>query len=209
MKKNQIDEALRALAKGELVIVVDDEGRENEGDLIIAAEFATPEKIAFMVRYTSGVLCIGMSGERLDELNIPLMVKSNTDNFSTAFTVTVDSRSGIKTGISSYDRAFTFRALVDSSSKSSDFNKPGHVFPLRANDGGVLKRRGHTEAAVDLTRMAGLKVGGVLAEIVNEDGTMARRPELESFASAHGLCLITIDDLVEYRKLMECAEFIS
>ncbi|RZS46668.1 bifunctional 3,4-dihydroxy-2-butanone-4-phosphate synthase/GTP cyclohydrolase II [Sphaerotilus mobilis] len=200
MALHRIEDALAALARGEMVVVVDDEDRENEGDLILAAEHATPESIAFMVRHTSGMLCIGLPGERLDQLGLPLMVERNTDSMRTAYTVTVDVRHGTTTGISAVDRALTFRALVDPDAVPSDFNRPGHVFPLRAVPGGVLHRPGHTEASVDLTRLAGLRPGGVLAEVVNDDGTMARRPQLEDFARTHGLVMISIADLVAYRR---------
>lgn len=200
MAFNTIDEALAAMACGQMVVVVDDEDRENEGDLILAAEHATPQNIAFMVRHTSGMLCVGLPGERLDALDLPLMVERNTDSMKTAYTVTVDYRHGTSTGISAADRALTIRALVDPDVVKDDFNRPGHVFPLRAVPGGVLARPGHTEAAVDLTRLAGLRAGGVLAEVVNDDGTMARRPQLEAFAREHGLPLITIADLVAYRS---------
>lgn len=200
MTLHRIEDALAALSRGEMVVVVDDEGRENEGDLILAAEYATPQSIAFMVRYTSGMLCVGLPGARLDHLGLPLMVEHNTDSMRTAYTITVDYRHGTTTGISAADRAATIRALVDPSAQPSDFSRPGHVFPLRSVPGGVLHRPGHTEASVDLTRLAGLRPGGVLAEIVNDDGTMARRPELELFASLHGLVMISIADLVTYRS---------
>ena len=203
MKADRIEDALAAMAQGSMVVVVDDEDRENEGDLILAAEHATPERLAFMVRHSSGVICAGLPGERLDRLNLPLMVARNTDSMSTAYTVTVDYRHGTSTGISASDRAATLRALVDPQVASGDFNRPGHVFPLRAVPGGVLARAGHTEAAVDLTRLAGLRPGGALVEIVNDDGTMARRPELERFARRHGLPLITIKDLIAYRRRTE------
>lgn len=203
MKAVSIDEALLAMARGSMVVVVDDEDRENEGDIILAAEFATPEAIAFMVRHTSGVLCVGLPAERLAQLSLPLMVAENSDTMQTAFTVSTDLREGASTGISATDRSATIRALVDPSRKGSDFTRPGHIFPLRAVRNGVLQRPGHTEAAVDLARLAGLRAGGVLAEIVNDDGSMARRPELETFAKAHGLCLITIKDLMAYRRRRE------
>ncbi|CAM2188465.1 3,4-dihydroxy-2-butanone 4-phosphate synthase / GTP cyclohydrolase-2 [Paraburkholderia sacchari] len=199
MALDRIEDALHAMARGSIVVVVDDEDRENEGDLILAAEYATPEAVAFMVRYTSGMLCVGLAGERLDELELPLMVERNTDSMKTAYTITVDYRHGTTTGISAADRATTIRALVDERATAGDFSRPGHVFPLRAAPGGVLRRRGHTEAAVDLARLAGLMPGAVLAEVVNDDGTMARRPELEAFASQHGLPIISIADLVTYR----------
>lgn len=200
MAFDRIEDALQAMARGEMVVVVDNEDRENEGDIILAAEHATPEAIAFMVRYTSGMLCVALPGERVDRLDLPLMVERNTDSMRTAYTVTVDYRHGTSTGISSADRAATIRALVDPAVKAEDFNRPGHVFPLRAVAGGVLHRSGHTEAAVDLARLAGLMPGGVLAEIVNDDGTMARRPELDTFARAHGLVMISIHDLIAYRR---------
>ena len=203
MKADRIEDALAAMAQGSMVVVVDDEDRENEGDLILAAEHATPERLAFMVRYSSGVICAGLPGARLDQLDLPLMVARNTDSMSTAYTVTVDYRHGTTTGISAADRAATLRALVDPWVGKGDFNRPGHVFPLRAVPGGVLARAGHTEAAVDLTRLAGLRPGGALVEIVNDDGSMARRPQLEHFAREHGLPLITIKDLIAYRRRTE------
>jgi 3,4-dihydroxy 2-butanone 4-phosphate synthase / GTP cyclohydrolase II len=181
-------------------VVVDNEDRENEGDLILAAEHATPQAVAFMVKHTSGMLCVALPGERLDQLELPLMVERNTETLRTAYTITVDYRHGTSTGISAADRAATIRALVDPEVTPQDFNRPGHVFPLRAVPGGVLHRPGHTEAAVDLARLAGLLPGGVLAEIVNEDGTMARRPQLEQFAKQHGLVMITIHDLIAHRR---------
>jgi 3,4-dihydroxy 2-butanone 4-phosphate synthase/GTP cyclohydrolase II len=198
-----IEQALAAIASGGMVLVVDDEDRENEGDIIMAAEFATPQAMAFMVRWTSGVLCVALPPERLDALHLSLMVDRNEDAMGTAFTVTVDYRHGTTTGISAADRALTVRALVDPDSKAADFHRPGHVFPLRAVPDGVLRRPGHTEAAVDLTRLAGLQPGGVLAEVVNEDGTMARLPQLVEFAAVHGLPLITIRDLIAFRRRNE------
>jgi 3,4-dihydroxy 2-butanone 4-phosphate synthase/GTP cyclohydrolase II len=198
-----IDQALAALARGEMLVVVDSEDRENEGDLILAAEHATPQRLAFMVRHSSGVICVGLPGERLDALHLPLMVAQNSDAMGTAYTVTVDYRHGTSTGISASDRAATLRALVDPQSDPSDFSRPGHVFPLRAREGGVLVRPGHTEASVDLTRLAGLRPGGVLVEIVNDDGSMARRPQLEQFAQEHGLLMVTIADLISWRKRNE------
>lgn len=203
MSINSIEEALSAIASGAMVIVVDSEDRENEGDLIMAAELVKPADIAFMVRWTSGVLCAALPGERLDELKLPLMVQDNRDPMGTAFTVTVDYRHGTTTGISAADRAATLRALSDTEATAGDFNRPGHVFPLRAVPGGVLRRPGHTESAVDLARMAGLQPVGVLAEIVNDDGTMARLPELMVFAKHHRLCIITIQDLISYRHKKE------
>jgi len=198
-----VEDAIAAIARGEIVIVVDDEDRENEGDLIMAAEFATEEKMAFFVRHTSGVICAPVTDARADELDLPLMVSMNTEAMRTAFTVTVDYRHGTSTGISAHDRALTLQKLVDPGAGTADFARPGHIFPLRARAGGVLKRAGHTEAAVDLSRMAGLSEGGVLCEIVNDDGTMARVPDLTRFAAEHGLKFISIADLIRYRRRNE------
>ena len=200
MSFSKIRSALRTLASGQFVVVADDEGRENEGDLIIPASAATPEKIAFMVRHTSGLLCVGARGERLDELELPLMVPQNSESHQTAFTVSVDYRRGTTTGISAADRCATIRALADRSVGASGFARPGHVFPLRARTEGVLARPGHTEAACDLAELAGFPAVGALAEIVSENGGMARRPELLAFAARHRLEFITIADLVEYRR---------
>jgi 3,4-dihydroxy 2-butanone 4-phosphate synthase/GTP cyclohydrolase II len=201
----EIDEAIDAIGRGELVLVVDDEDRENEGDLIAAAELMTPEKMTFMIRYTSGVICMPMEGDRLDELQVPLMVQSgeNTEVQRTAFTVSVDYRHGTTTGISAADRCATVRGLIDTAARPGDFARPGHIFPLRYRDGGVLKRAGHTEAGVDLARLAGLTPAGVLAEVVNDDGSMARLPQLELFAKQHDLVMISIADLVRYRRRRE------
>ncbi|HEX2063223.1 MAG TPA: bifunctional 3,4-dihydroxy-2-butanone-4-phosphate synthase/GTP cyclohydrolase II [Acidimicrobiales bacterium] len=199
-----VEDAIAAVGRGEIVVVVDDADRENEGDLIMAAEFATPEKIAFFVKHTSGVICVPMTGDRLDELDLPLMVAHNTESQRTAFTVTVDYRHGTTTGISAVDRSRTIRALIDPKTRPDDLARPGHILPLRYREGGVLKRAGHTEAAVDLARMAGLTPAGVLCEIVNADKTdMARLPELRSFADEHGLLLVSIADLVRYRRQSE------
>jgi 3,4-dihydroxy 2-butanone 4-phosphate synthase/GTP cyclohydrolase II len=198
-----IPEAIEEIRHGRMVIVVDDADRENEGDLIMAAELVTPEAIAFIVRHTSGVICMPVIGERLDELEIPLMVAANTDTRRTAFTVSVDARSGVTTGISAADRARTIHAMIDPATQPADLSRPGHIFPLRYRDGGVLKRAGHTEAAVDLARLAGLYPAGVLCETVNEDGTMARLPDLVVFARTHGLKLISIADLIAYRRQHE------
>ena len=203
MTYSSIEEALEAIRAGEFVVVVDDEDRENEGDLIIAAEKITPEKMGFMVRYTSGLICLPAEGSRLDELHMPLMVSENTDTMRTAFTVSIDFKHATTTGISAADRAATVLAFVDSETRDSDFSRPGHVFPLRYQPGGVLKRAGHTEAAVDLARLAGLYPAGVLCEIVNDDGSVARGPELERFAKTHGLRYITIADLIAYRRAHE------
>ncbi|MBB4930916.1 3,4-dihydroxy 2-butanone 4-phosphate synthase/GTP cyclohydrolase II [Lipingzhangella halophila] len=198
IKLDTIAEALSDLAAGRPVVVVDDEDRENEGDLIMAAEAATPELLAFMVRYTSGVICVPMLGAELDRLELPLMTTVNEESLRTAYTVTVDARCGVSTGISAADRAHTIRLLADSESTAGDFVRPGHVLPLRYRAGGVLARRGHTEASVDLARLAGLRPAGVLAEVVNDDGTLTRLPGLRRFADEHGLCLVSIEELVRY-----------
>jgi 3,4-dihydroxy 2-butanone 4-phosphate synthase/GTP cyclohydrolase II len=198
-----VPEATAAIAAGELVVVVDDADRENEGDLIMAAEAATPEKIAFFVRHTSGVICTPMLGERLDELDLPMMVAANTAPYRTAFTISVDARNGTTTGISAADRATTIRALVDPATRPADLVRPGHIFPLRYREGGVLKRAGHTEAAIDLARIAGCAPVAVLCEVVNEDGSMARLPDLERFSERHGLQLLTIADLIRWRRQRE------
>jgi len=198
-----IEEAVTAVAAGQFVVVVDDEQRENEGDLILAAEKVTPEKIAFMVRYTSGIICQPMKADRLDALRLPQMVPENTESQRTAFTVSVDYRHGTSTGISAADRARTILALADPTSVAEDFARPGHIFPLRASEGGVLRRAGHTEATVDLARLAGLRPVGILCEIVNDDGTMKRLPQLIDFARAHSLAIISIDELIAYRRRHE------
>jgi 3,4-dihydroxy 2-butanone 4-phosphate synthase/GTP cyclohydrolase II len=200
-----IPDAVAAIGRGEIVVVVDDEDRENEGDLIMAAEAATAETIAFFVRHTSGVICTPLTGERLDELDIPLMVRdaANTEAQRTAFTYSVDVRHGTTTGISAADRARTIQALIDPGTRPGDFARPGHIFPLRYSDGGVLKRAGHTEAAVDLARMAGMYPAGVLCEIVRDDGDMARVPDLVEFCKEHNLLLISIAELIRYRRQNE------
>ena len=199
-----IEDAVAAIGRGEIVVVVDDEDRENEGDLIMAAEAATPEKIAFFVRYTSGLICVPMTGERLDELDIPLMVRdNNTEAQRTAFTYSVDFLHDTTTGISAADRSKTIQALIDPDTKPVDLARPGHIFPLRYRDGGVLKRAGHTEAAVDLARMAGLYPAGVLCEIVKEDGEMQRLGDLTEFCREHDLLLISIAQLIKYRRQNE------
>jgi 3,4-dihydroxy 2-butanone 4-phosphate synthase/GTP cyclohydrolase II len=195
-----VETAIAAIRRGEFVIVVDDETRENEGDLIIAANAVSPETMAFMVRHTSGLVCVSLPGEVLDRLELPLMVANNTDPYRTAFTVSVDLRLGVSTGISAADRAATLRALSDPAATAADFVRPGHLFPLRARAGGVLERQGHTEAAHDLVALAGRGVGGVLCELVKDDGSMARRADLIAFALAHDLPIITIADLVAYRE---------
>jgi 3,4-dihydroxy 2-butanone 4-phosphate synthase/GTP cyclohydrolase II len=199
-----IEEAVAAFAAGEIVVVVDDASRENEGDLVIAAESATAEKIAFFLNHTSGVICMPMLGARLDELDLPPMVLDNTESNRTAFTVSVDSRVGTTTGISAADRAATIAALVDPATRPADLARPGHVFPLRCRQGGVLNRAGHTEATVDLARLAGLYPAGVLCEVVSEDKqSMARLPELERLARTHGMPLISIADLIRFRRQRE------
>lgn len=199
----KIEHALTAFRSGEFVVVVDDAGRENEGDLIISAQCATTEATGFMVRYTSGVICVALAPERVDALQLPLMVQNNGESHNTAFTVSVDLKHGTSTGISAADRSATIRALADSRRGPQDFVRPGHVFPLRYAPGGVLQRPGHTEAAVDLALLAGHPGAGALCEIVNDDGSMARLPELRSFAAHHGFLVVSIADLIAYRKRTE------
>ncbi len=194
----RIEDAINAISRGEMVIVVDDEDRENEGDIIAASDSITPQQIAFMMNHARGLICVAMPGERLDALDIPLMVSRNTESLKTAFTVSVDYIPGTTTGISAADRAKTVRALVSEGSRPEDFARPGHIFPLRAHPQGVLGRTGHTEAAVDLCRLAGKFPSGTICEIANDDGTMARLPQLEVFAERHGLLVVTINDLVSY-----------
>jgi 3,4-dihydroxy 2-butanone 4-phosphate synthase / GTP cyclohydrolase II len=200
---DDVDRAIKDIAAGRPVVVVDDADRENEGDIILAASLATPELLAFMIRYTSGVICVPLPGAELDRLHLPLMTSQNTEHMRTAFTLSVDAREGVSTGISAADRATTIARLVDPATTAQDLVRPGHIFPLRYAEGGVLRRPGHTEAAVDLARLAGLPPAGVLAEVVNDDGTMARLPELREFAAAHDLALISIEQLVEYRRRTE------
>ena len=197
-----IEAALEAIARGGIVVVADDENRENEGDLIMAADAAMPEAIAFFIRHTSGVICAALPGHRCDELALPLMVPpdSNADQFRTAFTITVDLAEGTSTGISAADRAATLRALGDPTSTPQQFNRPGHIFPLRARAGGVIERPGHTEASVDLARLAGRTPAGVLCELVLDDGRMQRLPDLQAFSAEHGLPLVSIADLIAYRR---------
>lgn len=199
MSIDTIEDAVSAIRCGELVIVVDDEDRENEGDLVIATDAVSTASIAFMMNYARGLICVAMEGSRLDELEVPLMVPRNTELMNTAFTVSVDYIPGTTTGISASDRATTLRALVMPSTRANDFARPGHVFPLRAHSAGVLGRPGHTEAAVDLARLAGRAPSGVICEIANDDGSMARLPDLERFAKRHRLRIVTIKDLIEYR----------
>ncbi len=198
-----VERALADIAAGKAVVVVDDEERENEGDLIFAAAKATPELMAFTIRHSSGVICVPMPADMLDRLEIPLMTPHNRDRMRTAYTISVDARDGVSTGISAKDRAHTARVLADSATEPWELTRPGHVFPLRYREGGVLVRRGHTEAAVDLARLAGLTPAGVLVEVVNDDGSMKRAPQLREFADEHGLAMISIDDLVRYRHRTE------
>lgn len=202
MKFNTIEEAIQDVKDGKMVVVVDDEDRENEGDLLMAAELATPEAVNFMATYGRGLVCMPVAGSRLDELDIGLMVTDNTDSMGTAFTVSIDAAS-VTTGISAPERAATVQAVLDPATKPADIRRPGHVFPLRYREGGVLRRAGHTEAAVDLAKLAGLYPAGVICEIMNEDGTMARVPELMDFVAKHGLKIITVADLIKYRKHTE------
>src|SRR5437763_6235090 len=199
----RIEDAVEALRAGKIIIVVDDEDRENEGDLTIAADKVTPEAINFLARYGRGLICLSMTAERLDELQIPLLVRDNTSRFETAFCTPIDVIGRTTTGISAYDRAATVQAAIDPASRPGDFARPGHIPPLRAQPGGVLVRAGQTEAAVDLARIAGLYPAGVICEIMNEDGTMARVPELTKFARKHGLLMITIADLIKHRMRTE------
>jgi 3,4-dihydroxy 2-butanone 4-phosphate synthase/GTP cyclohydrolase II len=198
-----VERAIKDIAAGKAVIVVDDEDRENEGDLIFAAEMATPELVAFMVRYTSGFICAPITEAEADRLDLPPMFHTNQDPRGTAYTVTVDAIEGRSTGISAADRAHTIRLLSSPDTKPTDFSRPGHVVPLRAKAGGVLRRPGHTEASIDLAVLAGLRPAGVLCEMVNDDGTMMRRPDLERFAAEHDLALISIADLIAYRRQHE------
>jgi 3,4-dihydroxy 2-butanone 4-phosphate synthase / GTP cyclohydrolase II len=198
-----VEEAIADIGAGRMVIVVDDQDRENEGDIILAAEKVTAEHIGFMVRYGSGIICVPMEGDRLEDLHLPLMITQNEESMGTAFTISVDARDGTTTGISASDRARTIRTLIDPRSKPHDLARPGHIFPLRYTPGGVLRRAGHTEASVDLARLAGLFPAGVVCEVVNEDGTMARLDDLERFAKEHDLSIISIADLIAYRRRRE------
>ncbi len=200
---SSISEAIEDIKAGKFVIVVDDEARENEGDLVLAAEKVTPEAINFMASHARGLICLPVTGERLDELGIPLMVNNNTSPFCTAFTVSVEAKHRVTTGISAYDRAETIKAIIDPTTKPEDIARPGHVFPLRAREGGVLVRAGHTEAVVDLARLAGLYPAGVICEIMNEDGSMARLPQLEVMSEKYGIKIISISELIAYRRRHE------
>ncbi len=198
-----VQEAAELYRRGELVIIVDDEDRENEGDLCLAAERVTPEAINFMARFGRGLICLALTEERCNELELPLMVENNTTNYGTAFTVSIEARGRVTTGISAFDRSETVRVAMDSRTRPGDLARPGHVFPLRARKGGVLKRAGQTEASVDLATIAGIAPGAVICEIMNEDGTMARMPDLKEFAIRHGLKIITVADIIKYRMQTE------
>jgi 3,4-dihydroxy 2-butanone 4-phosphate synthase/GTP cyclohydrolase II len=199
-----IEEAIECVRAGQLIIIVDDEDRENEGDLMVAAEKVTPEIINFMTKYGRGLICLPLTKARTEELDLDPMVQNNTAPFGTAFTISIDAREGVTTGISAHDRARTILTAIDPRTKPSDLVRPGHIFPLQAKEGGVLQRAGQTEAAIDLTRLAGLKPAGVICEILNDDGTMARMPQLEEFSRKHRIPIITIADLIKYRLQHEC-----
>ncbi len=203
MKFAAVEEIIAAIARGDMVIMVDDEDRENEGDLIFAAEAADPAKMGFVLRHSSGIICLPIEGERLDELEVPMMVARNTDVRRTAFTVSIDAAEGTTTGISAADRTRTVLAVLDPATRPEDLARPGHMYPLRYEPGGVLKRAGHTEAGVDLARLAGMYPAAVLAEVMNDDGTVAVLPELQNFAEQHGLLIGTIADLIAYRRQQE------
>lgn len=196
---NSVEEAVEDIRQGRIVIVVDDEDRENEGDLTAAAEKITPDAINFMAKYGRGLICLALTGARLDELQLPMMVGNNTSQFGTAFTVTIEARHGVTTGISASDRATTILTAINPKTRPSDLARPGHIFPLRARSGGVLMRAGQTEASVDLARLAGLYPGGVICEVMNDDGTMARIPELMEVAKQHNLKIVTVADIIAYR----------
>lgn len=202
IRLNSVEEGIEDIKNGKMIIVIDDEDRENEGDLVMAARWATPEAINFMVTHGRGLVCMPMEGKRLDELEITTMVQNNTDNLGTAFTVSIDAV-GTTTGISAYERAYTIQKVLEPTCKPEDLKRPGHIFPLRYRDGGVLKRAGHTEASVDLSRLAGLYPAAVICEIMNEDGTMSRLPQLAEFADKYGLSIVTIADLIQYRMRNE------
>lgn len=203
MKFNTIEEAIEDIRKGRMVILVDDEDRENEGDLTMAAERVTPEAINFMAKYGRGLICLSLTPERVDELDLPMMTQENTSSFGTAFTISIEAKKGVTTGISAADRATTIKTAIDPGTRPEDLARPGHVFPLRARPGGVLQRAGQTEGSVDLARLAGLYPAGVICEIMNDDGTMARVPQLMEFAKRHGMKVVTIKDLIAYRVKKE------
>jgi 3,4-dihydroxy 2-butanone 4-phosphate synthase / GTP cyclohydrolase II len=202
-KFNTIDEAIEDIAKGKMIILVDDEDRENEGDLCMAAEKVTPQAINFMAKHGRGLICLSLTPERVEELKLPMMSEANTSSFGTAFTVSIEAKKGVTTGISAADRAVTILTAIDPKSTHEDLARPGHVFPLRAKPGGVLQRAGQTEGSVDLSRIAGLNPSGVICEIMNDDGTMSRVPELMEFAKHHHLKIVTIKDLIKYRTRVE------
>ena len=202
-KVNSIEEAIQDIQEGKMVILVDDEDRENEGDLTMAAEKVTPEAINFMAKYGRGLICLSLTPERVQELNLPMMSEVNTSSFGTAFTVSIEAAKGVTTGISAADRAVTIRAAIDPESKPADLARPGHIFPLKAKGGGVLQRAGQTEGSVDLARLAGLYPSGIICEIMNDDGTMARMPDLVKFAEKHGIKIVTIKSLIGYRMKNE------
>ena len=203
MSEQRIARAIEAFQKGEFVILVDDEDRENEGDLTIAAEKITPEKINFMAKYGRGLICLAITEERADELNLPLMVQDNTSKFETAFTISIEAKKGVTTGISAHDRAVTILTAIADETTAEDLARPGHVFPLRAKKGGVLVRTGQTEGSVDLAKIAGMKPAAVICEIMNDDGTMARMPQLEKFSEEHNIPILTVADIIEYRLKKE------
>ncbi|OPY02921.1 MAG: Riboflavin biosynthesis protein RibBA [Syntrophorhabdus sp. PtaB.Bin047] len=203
MAISSIEEVLQDIREGRMVIIVDDEDRENEGDVMIAAEKVTPEAITFMARFACGLICLSLTEDRVKQLDLPLMVQENTSPYNTAFTVSIEAKEGITTGISAYDRARTIQVAIDPGSTADDISRPGHIFPLAARSGGVLVRVGHTEASVDLARLAGLNPSGVICEVMKEDGTMARLPDLEVFAEKHGLKIVTIADLIKYKTKNE------
>ncbi|MGB9006393.1 MAG: bifunctional 3,4-dihydroxy-2-butanone-4-phosphate synthase/GTP cyclohydrolase II [Candidatus Aminicenantales bacterium] len=201
--KSAVEQAIRSVQDGRMIIIVDDEDRENEGDLMVAAEKVTPDIINFMARYGRGLICLPLTRERLEQLQLPLMVSDNTARFQTAFTVSIDAKKGVATGISAHDRAQTVLTAIDPKTTPADLARPGHIFPLQAREGGVLSRAGQTEAAVDMARLAGLFPAGVICEVMNEDGTMARLPQIERFSQEFGLPILTIADLIQYRMKTE------
>ena len=202
-KTASVEQAIKAVKTGKLIIIIDDEDRENEGDLMVAAEKVTPEIINFMTKHGRGLICLPLTMKRLKELEIPLMVTDNTAPYGTAFTISIDAKKGVTTGISAYDRAKTVLTAIDPETRPEELTRPGHIFPLRAKEGGVLERAGQTEAALDITRLAGLKTAGVICEIMNEDGTMARMPQLREFSLIHNIPILTIADLIKYRMKHE------
>ncbi|EPR43637.1 3,4-dihydroxy-2-butanone 4-phosphate synthase [Desulfovibrio sp. X2] len=204
--RERVSRALAALRRGQGVLVTDDEDRENEGDLIFAAESLTEEQMAMLIRECSGIVCLCLPPDKVRELGLPMMVRENSSRYGTAFTVSIEAAEGVTTGVSAADRVRTVRAAAAQGARAEDLRSPGHVFPLRAREGGVLERRGHTEATVDLVRLAGLTPCGVLCELTNPDGTMARLPEIVDFAERHGMCVLTVDDLAAYRRETEEAE---